>query len=131
MTSELERNLLNADCHTVSLVHSLVLCSEFITHAFSVASRYVNFDQRIVRKMCLACEFGVVKGVAAFDDVISTLPTELQPHNLHPNYFSMMGVDRQANRLASYIPYILMSADLEEMLSLRARQKYRDAVNAA
>ncbi len=91
MTSELERNLLNADCHTVSLVHSLVLCSEFITHAFSVASRYVNFDQRIVRKMCLACEFGVVKGVAAFDDVISTLPTELQPHNLHPNYFTVMG----------------------------------------
>lgn len=131
MTCELRRNLSNADCQTVSLVHSLVLCSDFISHAFSVASRYLHLDQRIVSKMNLAFEFGVVKGVAAFDDVISTLPTELQPHNLHPNYFLLMGVDRQANRLASYIPYILMSADLEEMLSLRAKETYRDVVNAA
>jgi len=43
----------------------------------------------------------------------------------------MMGVDRQANRLASYIPYILMSADLEETLSLRAKATYRVAVNDA
>ena len=131
MTCELWRNLTNADCQTVSLVHSLVLCCDFISHAYSVASRYLHLDQRIVSKMNLAFEFGVVKGVTTFLDLSSTLPSELQPHNLHPNYFAMMGVDRQANRLASCIPYILMSADLEELLALRARQKYRDAVNAA
>jgi hypothetical protein len=62
--------------------------------------------------------------------MISTLPSELQPHNLHVSYFPMMGVDLHANRLANVIPYILMSADLEEALSLRAAAKYRFAVNA-
>ena len=72
-----------------------------------------------------------MKGVTTFLDMISTLPSELQPHNLHLNYFQMMGVDRQANRLASVIPYILMSADLEEALSLGAKAQYRVAVDAA
>ena len=42
-----------------------------------------------------------------------------------------MGVDRQANRLASCIPYILMSAELEELQSERAKDKYRGVVDAA
>ena len=64
-------------------------------------------------------------------DMISTLPSELQPHNLHVSYFPMMGVDLHANRLANVIPYILMSADLEQALSFRAKAKYRSAINVA
>jgi len=130
-TRKLRRNLASADCQTVSLVHSLVLCLDFIAHAHNYAHRHSHLDQHIVAQMYLGFEFGVVKGVQAFDDLLSTLPAELQPFNLHPNYFRMMGVDRQANKLASCIPYILMSAELADLQSERAKDKYRGVVDAA
>ena len=118
---------MSADLQTVSLVHSLVLCLEFFKHACSMATNYCKLDPKMRAEMLLGFEFGVVKGVTGLDDVISTLPSEYQPHNLFVNYDAMMGVDRQANRIASYIPRFLISSDLEDMLAERALETYMQA----
>ena len=43
------------------------------------------------------------------------------------NYEAIMGIDRQDNRIASYIPRFLLSSDLEEVLAERALETYMQA----